>query len=93
MKTTDTLIPGDAVQVDGGRAALYIGPRTGKRRVRYSRTAGVSAGYTFQNASGVWSKGETGFDRKSCQDWVTVIIRDGVSYRYHPSDWGPLWIK
>jgi len=83
MKTTDTLIPGDAVQVNGGPTALYLEPRKPTD----------ADGYVFQNASGVWSKGKTGFDRKSCQDWVTVIIRDGVCYRYHPSDWGPLWIK
>ena len=93
MKTTNRLVPGDYVTVKGpdklsqirypGIGAIYLGPRGDDR----------PDGYRFQNESGLFEKGKTGFDRKSVQDWITLVHRDGTDYRYHPSDWGPLCHK
>lgn len=88
VQTTNELIPGDVVIVKYNHddehpdIAHYLGPREGG-----------SKGYIFQNSGGVWEQGKTGFDRKSCQDLVVMVVRDGKEYRYHASDWGPLWIR
>jgi len=85
MKKTNKLIPGDVVMryiYDDGQpvVATDLGPREDGAK-----------GYRWQNSSGLFESGKAGFDRKSTQDWITIILRDGNQYRYHPSDWGPLW--
>ena len=79
MKTINKLKTGDLIQVDGNEAFMLL-ECTEKKYV-----------FIDPKDNFIFQKGLSGFDRKSCQQWITIAYREGIRYRFHPLVWGPLW--